>query len=219
MQRFEEILALGEDVDFFVVIGHCLVEDVSFGAMIHAFHDLFLSIYDIIWLLFEDMTLEVILVVGLPRLRAHVAETFAAGAGHEVAAHRSLNCLLAPGTDLRVLGDPLRIGLFFHDLLDPLGLFLALAGVVIIALTPEAEDLAAVADDCIELHVDFDAVAAVHSCAELVVAIGSDEQLTQLLLEFLCPQFTLFSVELEDSHHSLEENGLWALTIHAPGEG
>lgn len=177
MQRLEEVLALGEDVDLLVVVGHSLVEDVPLGAVIHAFHHFFLSIDNVVWLLFEDMALEVVLVVWLPRLRTHVAEAFAAGAGHEVAAHRSLNCLLAPGTDLGVLGDPLRIGLFLHNLLDPLALFLALAGVVIVALAPEAEDLSAVADYCIELRVDFDAVAAVDSRAELIVAVGSDEQL------------------------------------------
>lgn len=74
--------------------------------------------------------------------------------------------------------DPLSIGFFLHNLLDPLSFFLALAGIVIIALAPKAEDLAAVADYSIELRVDFDAVAAVDSRAELIVAIGCDEQLT-----------------------------------------
>lgn len=177
MQCLEEVLSLGEDVNFLVVVGHSLIEDVSLCAVIHALHDFFLSVDDVIWFLFEDMALEVVLVIWLPRLRAHVAEALAASAGHEVAAHRSLNCLLAPGTYLGILGDPLRICFFLHNLLDPLGLFLAFARVVIIALTPETEYLSAVADYCIELRVDFDAISAVNSRAELIVAVGGDEQL------------------------------------------
>lgn len=68
MQRLEEVLAFREDVDFLVIVGHCLVEDVPFGAVIHALHDFLLSVDDIIWLLFKDMALEVILVVRFPRL-------------------------------------------------------------------------------------------------------------------------------------------------------
>lgn len=177
MQRFEEVLSLGEDVNFLVVVGHSLVEDVSLCAVIHALHDFFLSIDYVIWFLFEDMALEVVLVIWFPRLRAHVAEALAASAGHEVATHRSLNCLLAPGTYLGILGDPLRICFFLHNLLDPLGLFLAFTRVVIVALAPEAEYLSAVADYCIELCVDFDAISAVNSRAELIVAVGGDEQL------------------------------------------
>lgn len=178
MECLEEVLSLREDVDFLVVVGHSLIENVSLCAVIHAFHDFFLAVDDIIWLLFEDMALEMVFVVWFPRLRAHVAEALAAGAGHEVAAHRSLNCFFAPGTYLGILGDPLGIGFLLHDLLDPLCLFLAFARVVVIALAPEAENLSAVADYCIELCVDFDAVATIDSRAELIVAIGGDEQLT-----------------------------------------
>lgn len=177
MQCLEEVLSLGEDINFLVVVGHSLIKDVSLGAVIHSFHDLFLSVDNVIWFLFEDMAFEVVFVIRLPRLRTHIAKTFTASAGHKVATHRSLNCLLAPGTYLGILGDPLRICFFLHNLLDPLGFFLAFARVVIIALTPETEYLSAVADYCIELRVDFDAVTAVDSRAKLIVAVGGDEQL------------------------------------------
>lgn len=103
MQCLEEVLSLGKDINFLVVVGHSLIEDVSLGAVIHSFHDFFLPVDDVIWFLFEDMAFEVVFVIWLPRLRTHIAETFAASAGHEVATHRPLNCLLAPGTYLGIL--------------------------------------------------------------------------------------------------------------------
>jgi hypothetical protein len=149
MQNLEEILALGEDIDFLIVVSHCLVEDVALGAVVHAFHYFFLSVQLVVKLLLEDVAFEMVLVVGLPGAGAHVAKALTACASHKIAPHRPLHCLLAPRTDFSILGNPFGIGLFFDNLLDPLGLFLALAGVVIVALTPEAEDFPASAGDCI----------------------------------------------------------------------
>jgi hypothetical protein len=44
MQDLKEILAFGEDVDFFVVVGDSLVEDVTLCAVVHALHDLLLTV-------------------------------------------------------------------------------------------------------------------------------------------------------------------------------
>jgi hypothetical protein len=143
--------------------------------MIHLLHHFPFSVDFIIWFFLIDVAPEVVLVVGLPRLRAHVAETFAAFADHEVAAHRTLHCLPAGGTDLCVLRDPFGIGLFLYHLLHPLCLLLAFARVVVVALAPKTEDLAAVALDCVLGVVDFDAIAAICARAELIVSISCDE--------------------------------------------
>jgi hypothetical protein len=83
----KQVLSFGEDVDFLVVVGHCLVEDVPFRAVVHPFHYLLFPVYDLICLLSVDVAFEVVFVVGLPGAGAHIAEVLAAGAGHEVAAH------------------------------------------------------------------------------------------------------------------------------------
>ena len=128
----EEIFSLGEDVDSLVVVGYCLVEDVALGAVVHFFHDFFLTVDHLIWFFLVDVALEVVLVVGLPRSGAHVAEVLAAGASHEVAAHRPLDRFFAPGTHLSVGADPLRIRLLSHHLFDPIRLLLAFARIVIV---------------------------------------------------------------------------------------
>jgi hypothetical protein len=87
VQNLEEILALGKYIDFLVIVGHCLVEYVALGAMVHALHYFFLSVYLVVKLLLENVTFEVVLVVGLPRAGAHVAKALTACAGHEVASH------------------------------------------------------------------------------------------------------------------------------------
>ncbi len=161
------------------------------------------------------MALEVVLVVRLPRLRAHVAEILSTGTGHKIAAHRSLDCLLTPGANLGVLGNPLGISFFLQDLLHPHLLFLASAGVVIIALAAEAEDLAARAGHCVQLHVNLDAVGTVHSRAELVVPIGSDEQLADLLLVLLQPNRTLLSISFQQTSNGLQKYWATAFAVHA----
>ena len=87
IEHVKEVLSFGEDVDSFVVVGHGLVENEPFCAVVHLFHDFFLAGHHLIWFFFVDVAFEVVFVVGLPGLRTHVAEIFAAGAGHEVAAH------------------------------------------------------------------------------------------------------------------------------------
>lgn len=143
--------------------------------MIHLLHDFAFAVDLIIWFFFIDVAPEVVLVVWLPGLRAHVAEVFAAFADHEVAAHRALHCLPAGGADLCVLRYPLSVRLFLYHLLHPPCLLLAFAGVVVVALAAKAEDLAAVALDCVLGVVYFDAVAAICARAELVVSISGDE--------------------------------------------
>lgn len=102
--------------------------------MVHALHDLSFSVHLVVLPFLEDVALEVVLVVWLPGLRTHVAEMLTTSTGHEVAAHRSFHCLLAPGAYLGVLGDPLGVGFFFEHLLHPLFLFFTFAGVVVITL-------------------------------------------------------------------------------------
>lgn len=71
--------------------------------MADALYGLLLTTCLIVRLLLVDVAIEVVLVIGFPGLRAHIAERFTAGTGHEVATHGPLNCLIAPGTDLGVL--------------------------------------------------------------------------------------------------------------------
>jgi hypothetical protein len=122
-----------------------LVEDVSLGAMIHAFHNLFLSIYLIIGPFFENVALKVILMIGLPRLRTHIAKALSTGACHKIASHTSFDSLFAPWTYFSVIRDPLCIRFFFQYLFHPFGFFLAFARVVVIALASETKDFSAYA--------------------------------------------------------------------------
>ena len=117
-----------------------------------------------------------VFVVGLPRLRAHVAERFAARAGHEVAPHRPLDCLLAPRAHLRVCRYPLRVRLLRQHLLLPLLFLLAFARIVVVALAAEAEHLPAHALHRVNRQfVNFDAVSAIGPSAKLVVSVRGDE--------------------------------------------
>jgi hypothetical protein len=175
VQCFKEVLPLWKDIDFLVVIGNSLVEDVAFSAKANPLHYFLLPVLRFIWLLPEDMALEMVLVVWLPRLGAHIAKAFAAGAGHVVAARRPLDCLLAPGTNLGVMGDPLDIRLFADHLLEPLGFLVAFAGVVVVALATETEHLSASAHHRVQRSVHLYAVAAVHPSAKLIVAVGGNE--------------------------------------------
>jgi len=129
---FEEILPLGEYIDFLVVVGNCLVENESFCAVAHALHYFLLSIYGLIWPFLIDVAFEMVFVIWLPRFRTHIAEIFTTSAGHEVTTHRPLHCLLAPRTNLSVLGNPFSIRLLAHHLLNPLHLLIALARIVVV---------------------------------------------------------------------------------------
>lgn len=175
VQSFEEIFAFGEYVNFFVFIGTGLIEDVSLSAVIHAFHDFLLAIDNIIPFFLKDVTLEVVFMVGLPRVRTHIAEVLATPACHEIAAHRSLYCLLTPRTYLRILRNPLGISFFLHHLLDPSCFLLAFARIVIIALASEAKDLTTGTFNCIELHVHLNAVATISPSAELIITVNCYE--------------------------------------------
>ena len=139
--------------------------------MIHLLHHFPFSVDLIICSFLIDVALEMILMVRLPGLRAHVAKIFTAFACHEVAAHRPLDRLLARGADLCVLGDPFSISLLFYDLFDPSALLVAAARVVVVTLAEKAEDFAAVAFDCVLGTVYFYAIAAVRPRAELIVAV------------------------------------------------
>lgn len=174
-EDLEEVPSLGENVDVLVVVGHCLVEDEPFGAVAHPLHDLLLAGDLLVGFLLVDVALEVVLVVGLPGPRAHVAEVFSAGAAHEVAAHAPFHRLLAGGTNLSVVADPLGVSFLGHDLLGPHPLLLALAGVVVVRLALEAKDLSAGAPNCLNVGlVDANAVRAVSSRAKLVVSVLHD---------------------------------------------
>lgn len=81
------MLPLCEDINLLVVISHRLVKEVALGTVVHALHYLLLTVYYLVRALLIDVTLKMVLVVRLPRLRAHVTEVFTAGASHEVAAH------------------------------------------------------------------------------------------------------------------------------------
>lgn len=131
-ERFEEIFPFGEYVDFLVVVGNCLVENKSFCAVAHALHYFLLSIDSLIGAFLIDVAFEMVLMVWLPRFRTHVAEIFTTSACHEVTAHRPFHCLLAPRTDLGVLGNPFSICLLAHHLLNPLHLLIALARIVVV---------------------------------------------------------------------------------------
>lgn len=85
------------------------------------------------------MALEVIFVVRLPRLAAHIAETLAAHTGHEITPLGSLNSLIAPRTELGILGNPLGIGFLLEHNLSPFVLLITGAGRVVVTLAVEAE--------------------------------------------------------------------------------
>lgn len=150
MQCFEEEFAHGKHIGFPVFVGCCLAVDVALSAVIHTLHHLLLTIQHIVRLLPENVTLEMILVVRFPRLRTHIAEVFATCARHEITTHRTLHSFPAPGTYLGILGDPLGISLLLDHLVHPLVLLITLTGVMIVTLAAEAEDLAAVAGNCLE---------------------------------------------------------------------
>ena len=150
--------------------------------MAHPLHDLLLAGDLLVGFLFVYVALEVVFVVGLPGPRAHVAEVFATGAAHEVAAHAPFHRLLAGGTNLCVVADPLGVGFLCHDLLEPHQLLLALAGVVVIRLALEAEDLSTGAPHCLNVRlVNPDAVGAVSSRAKLIISVLHDQELTYFL--------------------------------------
>ena len=143
LQLIIEIFSLCEDVDLLVAVSCGLVEDVSFGAMVHFLHDFFLSVDDLIRLLFIYMAFEVVFMVWLPSPGTHIAKTLPAGTGHIVASHRPFYCLIAPRTHLSISAYPLSVCLFLDNLFDPFRFLLAVAGVMVIALTFKTENLAA----------------------------------------------------------------------------
>jgi len=144
--------------------------------MVHPLHDLLLTVQHLVRTLLEDVALEVVLVVGFPRLRTHVAEVFGASAGHEVAAHWPLNCLFAPRAHLGIASNPLGIRLLSEHLLQPLLLLLALARVVVIALASEAKHLPTHTLDRIDSQLVYlDAVHTVSPSTKLVVSVGCYE--------------------------------------------
>jgi hypothetical protein len=172
-----------------------LVEDKPFSAVIHFLHNLLLSADDIIRLLLVYMTLKVVFVIWFPRFRTHIAKGFATGASHKIASHRSLHSFFAPRADFCILCNPFSIGFFLHYLLHPLHLLLALASIVIVALTAEAKYFAACTADCIELHVDLYAISAINPCAKLIVLISCYELLANFLLIFFEPNLSFLSIQ------------------------
>lgn len=156
-----------------------------------------------------------ILMIRFPWSRTHVAETFAASACHEVATHRSLHCLVAPRTDLSILGNPFGIGLLTNYLLGPFGLLLARARVMIIALAAEAKNFPTSTGYRIELSVDADAIATINPSTKLVLSVGSDEHLTQLLLVLFQPLLALDSVQSQHAFDCLEQYWMRTIAIHA----
>jgi hypothetical protein len=146
-QGLEEVLPLCEDIDLLIIVGHSLIEDEPFRAVADPLHGLLLTTSLIIRFLLVDVAIEVVLMIRLPRLRTHIAETFPASTGHVVAAHRSLDCFVTPWTNFCVLRYPLCIGLLSEDFLDPTCLLLTVARIMVITLAPETEDLTTCASD------------------------------------------------------------------------
>lgn len=163
------------------------------------------------------MAFEVILMVWLPGLAAHIAEALAAQTSHEVASGRSLHSLVTPGADLGVQGHPFGISLFLEHHVQPLGPFFTRAWAVVIIFAAETKVLAAITLDCRHIVVfALDAVGAIGPRAALVGGVGSAEELAQKLLVF----FDILPVEgisLENVLDDLVDEG--NLAAHALGEG
>jgi hypothetical protein len=200
----KEIFSLREYINFSVVVGHCLVEDVPFCTVVQSLQNFLLFIHLVIRLFLENVTLEMILVIRFPRLGTHVAETFAASTSHKVAACRSFHCLLTPRTDLRIHRYPFGIGFFRNHLQLPLSFLLTLARIVVIALTFKAKYFAAYAGHRLDRWLIYlNAVSTVSPSAELIVFVCSYEHLTKFFFVFFYPSRPLDSADLEN-----EENGL-----------
>lgn len=191
-QGFEEIFPFGENIDFFIIVCHSLIEDKPFRAMADPLHGLFLTTGLIILFLLVDVAIEVVLMVRLPRLRTHVAKAFPTCTSHIVTAHRSFDCFVTPWTDFSVLGYPLCISLLSQNFLDPTCLFLAVARVMIITLASKTKDLSTCTGDCVQRSVYFDAITAVNSRTKTIVLIICNESFAKFLLELHQARLSLF---------------------------
>ena len=162
--------------------------------MIKSLHKFSLFGYLIFWLLFVNVAIEVVFMVWLPRLRTHIAEIFTTSTSHKVATHRTLNSLFTKRTYFGIIYNPLNVSLLHQNLRNPLGLLFTFTGVMIITLASETEHLSAHTLYCLQTKlVQFYAIVAVNSSAELIILICCYEQFTEFLLVFLQPICTLIS--------------------------
>lgn len=90
---------------------------------------------------------------------------------------------------------------------------------MVVTLTSEAEYFTACTFDCINLHINFNAISTVNPSAELIASICCNERLADFLLQLIQKKLTLFSIEAEHAVDSLEEDWAFAIITHAGGKG
>jgi len=77
-KSFKQVFTLSKNIYILVVIGYSLVEQISLSTMVHTLHNLFLPVDYLIRLFLKKMTLEMVFMIRLPRLRTHITKTFTA---------------------------------------------------------------------------------------------------------------------------------------------
>ena len=143
VESFKQVFTLRKNIYIFVVVCYSLVEQIPLSTMAHTLHDIFLPVHDLIRLFFENMALEMVFMVRLPRLRTHIAKAFTTSTCHEVTPHRSLNRFFAPRTNLGIGSYPLCICFLWKNLLYPFLFLIAFTGIMIITLTFKAKNFSA----------------------------------------------------------------------------
>ena len=179
--------------------------------MVHALKNLFLFVDLLIGFFLVDVALEMIFVVRLPRLRTHVTEVLTTSASYEVTPMGSFYCLFAKRTYFSILRYPLHISLFLNHPRHPPFFLFTETGMVVIALTQVAKNFATSTLYCLKVHrVNLDTVVTVNTSTELIVFASSDEHLTDLLLIFFQPFYSLRAILSQQYFDTLQKK--WGMT-------
>lgn len=204
-----------QHIEFFTKISNFLIISVKFNIVVHRPQHFLLLISGTLLQGKFGITCVMIRMGRLPRLRALKAKGFATLAHHINGTFWSLHNQFAWRASPCVFNNPVNVCILMHCTIYPFITFLTAARIMIVHLTPKAEDFTTCILHCTDWDIRFYTIVTIDPSTEGIIFFCLNKRFADISLQSIEQLFTIVSIKCKYLFGSFVKNRASAIIIDA----